>query len=213
MTKTKSIRTGFCIMKQCEGTKPVSPSGKGLKTCDYWMDCPCECHTNITDMCEMAGVERTLRNVSLYTPDVGRYWMPTPEFMAALRATLKPAVDGTQQGDGPVFNPTPTGIRAKGQLESQVKEVCDKWDHGNGPVNLPLSFIALSIDTNEPPSVGAIREVMLRWEKYGFATMGTKPLAFTGYTATGRERGLDVLKYEFDRDRRIKKAKAERGYR
>ena len=92
-------------------------------------------------------------------------------------------------------------------------KVCDAWDPGDGPVTLPLSFIASQINEHEPPSVGAIREVLMRWVKYGFAILKQDPLSFGGYTQSGREQGLDVLRYKWEQERRMNRAKAERGYR
>lgn len=218
-------RTGFCLTGSHEGQRPTSPTGKPLPTCKFWEDCSCHCHTEITEMCEMAGLERTLRVNPDYTPAVSPFWMPSAEFMAALRAerdggradgpaTGERDATGQQRPDGPVFRPTPSGIRARGQLENDVKLVCDRFDLGEGPIALPLSFIANQIHPDAPPSVGAIREVLLRWVKYGFATMAQEPpLAFTGFTEIGREKGIDVLKYKYEQARRIGKAKADRGYR
>ena len=224
VAKKRSMRTGWCIVGQCEGTRPVSPSGKGLKTCDMWEDCPCRCHAEISELCEMAGVERTLRNESLYVSPPNHYWMPTPEWYASLRVAIDgDRANGQADGAAPVngqqrarehgFRPTPTGIRARGQLEFDVKKVCDRFDDGSGPVCLPTGFISMQIHPDAPPSVGAIREVLLRWTKYGFATMSMEPLAFTGYTAEGREKGVDVMHTQWERRRRSEKAKADLGYR
>lgn len=217
-------QTGFCLVGSHEGQQPKSPSGKALKTCKFWQDCSCVCHREITEMFELGGRERVLVDVSNYEPEVGRFWMPTPEFMAALRADV-----GTGRGNDPgsgewtvgdasraadrAFAPTPSGYRARGQLEAEVMRVCDEWDTGKGPVSLPLSFIATQINEHEPPSVGAIREVLLRWVKYGFAILGQDPLAFRGYMEAGRKEGLDVLKYKYEQNRRMNRAKADRGYR
>jgi len=222
--KMSKLRTGWCLVGSHEGQKPRSPSGKPLKTCEAWQECPCHCHVEITEMCEMAGIERVARKNPDYEPAVSPFWMPSPEFMAALRAerdggiTGTPAngsdaVDGVPQPSQRTFEPTPSGYRARGQLEAEVMKVCDLWDTSDGPVSLPLSYIAIQIPTDPPASVGAIREVLLRWVKYGFATLGIDPLAFTGYTEIGREKGIDFLKYKWEQERRTNRAKAERGYR
>jgi hypothetical protein len=220
--KRSKYKTGFCSNRQCEGTRPRSPSGKPLKTCEFFLECPCECHQVLDEMAELTGRGRELRVNPEYVAPVSPYWMPTPEFLAALRrsnlsggtgvpGTSEPAADGDSRPAMPVFTPTPTGIRARGQLEHEVKKVCDAW--GGENASITISFLASEIDPDEPPSVGAIREVLLRWVKYGFATMGTEPLRFTGYTAEGAEKGLDVMKYNYERNRRSNKSKAERGYR
>lgn len=217
-------RTGFCILKQCEGTKPLSPSGQPLPTCKFWMDCSCQCHAELTEMFQLGGRERALVNVSEYVPKPSGFWMPDAEFLASLRtpgdvgrlpspADVERGLEGPSRPAERRFMPTPTGIRARGQLEDDVKKVCDRFDMGSGPIALPLSFIANQIHPDAPPSVGAIREVLLRWALCGFATMGSKPLAFTGYTDEGRKEGLDVMKYKYDQKRRLNKSKAERGYR
>lgn len=175
-------------------------------------------------MFELGGRERILVDVSEYEPQLTGFWMPTPEFMAALRndrtggRVIGPADDETALGDAPrpterAFAPTPSGYRARGQLESEVTKVCKAWDTGAGPVNLPLSFISQQINPHESPSVGAIREVLLRWKKYGFATMGEDPLSFTGFTPEGREQGIDVMRYKYEQRARLDRSKAERGYR
>lgn len=216
-------RTGFCILGQCEGTQPKSPSGRGLPTCKFWQDCGCNCHKVLTEMFEMGERERVLVNVSTYEREDSGFWMPTAEFLASLRVERDRGRSGGAAGgewtlgdaSRPAerqFAPTPSGYRARGQLESEVMKVCDAWDQG-GPVSLPLSFIATQINEHEPPSVGAIREVMLRWVKYGFAALGVDPLSFQGYTTEGREKGLDVMKYKWEQERRINRSKAERGYR
>ncbi len=175
-------------------------------------------------MCEMADVERTARDNPDYIPTVSRFWMPDAEFLASLRASgetdrLPNPADVERGLDAPLrpeqrrFNPTPSGIRARGQLEDDVKIVCDRFDTGAGPISLPLSFIATQIHPDAPPSVGAIREVMLRWMKYGFATIGVEPLAFTGYTQEGRESGVEVMRYKWEQAKRLNKSKADRGYR
>lgn len=222
-TKTK-MRTGWCIQLQCEGTKPKSPSGKALKTCNFWDTCPCRCHEEITEMCAMVGVERTLRDESEYKADLTGFWMPTPEWYASLRVSTDtdrpdgaamdgdPAI-GPPRASQPMFQPTPTGIRSRGQLEYDVKKVCDRFASAPGPVSLTLGFIAEQIHPDAPPSVGAIREVLMRWAKYGFATMGTDPLSFTGYTDEGREKGVDVMRSSWERSRKMIQAKADRGYR
>lgn len=218
------MRSGFCAVGQHEGQRPKSPSGKPLKTCEYWLTCPCHCHQELTEMCEMAGIERVLAVNPEYEPSVSPFWMPSPEFLAELRAerdgdtTATPAngewtVGDTTRSFQRAFAPTPSGYRARGQLETEVMKVCDDWDRGDGPVTLPLSFIATQIDEHEPPSVGAIREVLLRWVKYGFAFLKEDPLAFGGFTAIGREKGIDFMKYKWDQERRVNRAKADRGYR
>jgi hypothetical protein len=217
-------RTGFCSVGSHEGQRPKSPSGKPLPTCKFWEDCTCWCHKEITEMCQMAGIERVLQVNPEYKSEPSPFWMPSAEFLAALRAErdggtiptaagVERSLDGTSRPAERVFTPTPSGYRARGQLENDVKQVCDRFDTGTGPISLPLSFIATQIHPDAPPSVGAIREVLLRWVKYGFATMGVEPLAFTGYTDEGREKGVDVLKYKYDQNKRMTKAKADRGYR
>jgi hypothetical protein len=175
-------------------------------------------------MFELGGRERMLVDVSAYVRQDSGFWMPDAEFLAALRASndtgrlpspadIERGLDGASRPAERRFNPTPSGIRARGQLEDEVKRICDRFDTGSGPIALPLSFIANQIHPDAPPSVGAIREVLLRWAKYGYATMGSDPLAFTGYTQEGRKEGLEVMKYKYDQQRRLNKSKAERGYR
>lgn len=223
------MKSGFCGIGSCEGTRPRSPSGKPMKVCFFIEDCPCECHTVLDEMCELTGTPRVFQDNPEYIPVKSVFWMPTPDDLVAMRAAVPPRDRGGSRStaDGPLpvlpaitdesagvsgvaiqpYDPNP---RTRRPLEAEVKKVCDEW--GGVDCALTLQYIAESIDPDEPRSVGAIREVLIRWDKYGFATYAEDPLRFTGYTPTGVTKGLDVMKWEYtSRDRQVKKS-LERGY-
>jgi len=196
-----------------------------MKTCEYWLDCPCECHGLVTRLFEMAGRERIpVPNPEYHTP-VSEFWMPTAENMAAIRdsngvtppgdmvtpggseraatGNLAPATGGLS---GATIPPEPNR-RHRGELEAEVKRICDQWS------SCVPSFIAESVDPDVQPSTGAVTAVLLRWERLGFAIIGRSPLRFAGYTETGKTRGLDVMKYEAKQAVRRRKNLENRGYR
>lgn len=86
-------------------------------------------------------------------------------------------------------------LRTSGQLEREVKEVCDLYTIGLMPevFQLTASKIAKAIDSDNPPSTGAITNVLKRWDEVGFAVHATKPHRFDGYTPKGIELGVERL--------------------
>jgi len=73
-----------------------------------------------------------------------------------------------------------TERRARGSLDVNVEAVCRlaslslcPWDEAT-PTN-----IALMIDPLDQPSAGAIREVLIRWGKAGYAAIHDKPVKFS----------------------------------
>lgn len=90
-------------------------------------------------------------------------------------------------------------------LEPDVKAITDAFVTGEvkleeGQVLTPHRISALVHERRggegKAPSAGAVSAVLERWEKYGFATLGTKPAAFVDYTDAGREKGLTAMKAE-----------------
>lgn len=97
-----------------------------------------------------------------------------------------------------------TGTRRSGQLEYEVKKICDKWALGLMPhvLTLTCSEIAKAINPSKPPSTGAITNVLLRWHEIGFAFHRSGPHRFEGYTPEGIKYGPMVLQDKFMRGRR-----------
>lgn len=194
--------TGFCGAGLCEGKAPVSPSGKPMKVCTAIDICNCGCHSIITQMYEMAGKPRPIRQNPNYEParNVDLSWMNT------LDASLEGGVNTRVPVERPspvvpslaesarTFVPNVAGGRARGQLEDEVRRVCNLYMAGKIEGLLTTKVIAWHIDQDKPPSQGAIGAVLLRWEKIGFADVRLGPMRFAGYTIEGLKEGLESLK-------------------
>lgn len=102
--------------------------------------------------------------------------------------------DTTKQGN----------TRVARQLEREVKEVCDMYTLGLMPdvIMLTTSEIAKAISVDNPPSTGAITNVLKRWHEVGFAVHETGPHRFGGYTAEGIQLGVNKLYARAGRDAR-----------
>lgn len=194
-TGLKKVWSGFCNMKQCEGTRPRGHNDMPLKTCPFWLDCPCECHAKITEMCEMAGIERTIQENPEYIPPQRTYWMPSDEPNFALPEAMPDLAD-----DGSVavvereIKVTLTGRTQRGGLEFWVQRECLAWLLDNDGENCTPRFLSDEIARVEgiaPPSQGAIAAVFDRWVKYDYAVIEKKPQRFVKLTPTGHEKGLD----------------------
>lgn len=242
----KKIKTGFCANKQCEGTKPVSPSGAPMKVCDAWEDCACDCHEMVTQMYKMADLPREEPQQSAeYLAAVSARHMATARMLAEVQAdmmaraplsrfggimapppdegTLSDAVDttaGTLETGyhgtvTPRFVTTPTGRRARGQLEYDVLTVCgefsrDVYEWDLCTPKLVAERIGKMHDT-EPPSTGAINAVWDRWEKIGFAQQGRKPSHFIMFEIDDSLQTLAMLKDRIKRDKKRSQTEAKRG--
>lgn len=189
--------TGFCGIGSHEGTKPKSPSGKPLKTCEDWVVCGCDCHKQITSMFEMTGRERVpVPNPEYITPE-RTYWMPSDEPNYGLP---EPSPDIGQGGalvaERGAVQITESGRTKKGDLERAVQRVC-LWPLSEGEDYYSVKYISQKVYENEaaalekPPSLGAVAAVLQRWEKYGYAMLGRNPVRFVMLTLAGKENGLD----------------------
>lgn len=222
--KVSPYTTGFCSAGMCEGTKPVSPSGRGLKTCEYITTCYCTCHGLLDMMFEASGMERTPQQNPLYVPDRLTAWMPTAEERIALanerkaperQIIIQPSVlpDVLPPREIMQRSETPSGRRVRGGLEDEVRKITDMWTAiaSAGKIdNCTPAWIADMIDAEYPPSTGAITAVLERWIIVGFATVEKKPTRFTGYTTAGISKGLQVLKVEFKNKKRMGAAAVQR---
>jgi hypothetical protein len=237
----KKVKTGFCSNGQCEGTKPKSRSGKPLKICEFWEDCACSCHKMVTEMYEMAGMEREpVYQSDEYETAIQVNHAQTQRMLDAVAADMaarnglsslvgigvppdasdpvavpvdSPA--GTLQTSGthtPRFTTTPTGKRARGQLEFDVLRVCDEFTRDIYEWQLCLPKLVAErigkINDTEPPSVGAIQAVWDRWVRLEFASYEKNPVRFTGFKTYSSLQTLETLKLKIKRD--LKRAKAER---
>lgn len=202
-------RTGFCGMGCHEGTRPVNVLETALPTCRDWLTCGCECHDKLSEMFVMTEQIRTLVDSSGYVPERLTMIMPTWSERAEARATSSssdpamapvrlesPDPDRIPATLARTYAATPTGRSGRGQLESQVKHICDDFVlMGVGQCTPKyVSEMIATVFEQAPPSVGAIDAVWVRWVKIGFAVVEKKPTRFTGYTADGITVGLDGLK-------------------
>lgn len=237
-TKTaKKIKTGFCANKQCEGTKPKSPSGVPMKVCVFWQTCACDCHRKITELYEMAGMDRLEPEQSPeYVEAAEKRHLETAAMLESLdrivpvSGALSIASDtDTHPSDegSPTVPPraatgpsrpilTPTGRRAKGSLEHDVLAVCVEymqgvyeWEHCTPKL---ISERIAKLYAVEPPSTGAINAVWDRWEKLGFAEQAKKPSRFVKFTVDSPSPVvLEKLKAEVKRNKKRSQAEMKRG--
>lgn len=226
--KKNRMKTGYCFDGAHEGTKPKSPSGIPLKTCAFWLTCPCECHIMVTRMFEESGVERIPLENPEYHHVESPFWMPNPLDQpldtapsngsgVLSRTVIEPSVPGaTPARIAASYAPTPSGRAARGELESRVQEACDRW-----LMDLPeerctpdyvSEFLAEYYEI-DPPSVGAIHSVFMRWQSLGFAFIEKRPVRFLGYTPEGIQYGLERLKTKVKREKKLKVAAFNRGER
>lgn len=227
LSKESTYVTGFCNIKCCEGTKPRSASGKPMKTCTLYPGCACQCHSNLTNMYESVGMERPLATTNPEYISYSRtYWMPedadtlpdpiisnsddTPEgdtLTKAPRAAGPPRVGALTEGTK-AYGATPSGRKGRGQLEDEVRWVCNKFMKAELEGLCTPQLIAETIDADDPPALGGIHSVLNRWVEIGFAEIAVKPTRFTNYTVEGLTLGLETLK---DRAKREKKRGIQQG--
>lgn len=193
--------TGFCNdinKKGChEGTKPKSYTGKPMKTCPFWLECPCECHWNVDQLFKMTGQERREVPNPEYKPERSHFVMP--EYASPLGLTPASSPDGamdTPDDERPVATPyvpapaplaerrTDTGRAARGGLEAQVWEACSTLTLDPLTPKIIGEWIANKYKIPTPSS-GAINAVWDRWEKMEFCTQAKKPNRFTGFVGEG----------------------------
>ncbi|QOR56211.1 hypothetical protein SEA_LINETTI_67 [Gordonia phage Linetti] len=200
-------KTGFCDIGSCEGTAPVSPSGKPMKVCTMHEICECSCHTKFDRMYKMANTERRVHQNPNYVPyqypDLSEYLTPTVELEGASLSvgvdTRVPRERPSESAPGllelaPVYTGTPTGQRQRGQLEAEVQQVCHRAMMGEFDELMTPQVIAELIDRDNPPSTGAIGAVFNRWERIGYAKIHRKPLYFQHLTVEGMRDGLEALR-------------------
>lgn len=199
--------SGFCNIGSHEGTKPRSPSGKPLKTCEAWGSCACDCHKQITQMFDMTGRARVPVPNPEYVPPQRTYWMPSDDPNYGLPEASPDVVQGGGLAVAErTVQITEGGRTRKGDLEYAVQRVC------LAPINKALSpeddyysvkYISQAVFENEsaaldkPPSLGAVAAVLSRWEKYDYAMLGKNPVRFVMLTPQGREKGLEWCRANF----------------
>lgn len=200
------IVTGFCQSGWHEGIKARSAAGVAAPTCKLFINCPCRCHADLNRMFDLVGEERILVNNSEWKPE-STFVMPTQEPLSAVSSNpvgINPprVVESPAPGIVPAavarpFEPTATGRAGRGELEEWVRAVTNIWAVEQD-TTCTVAYISREIGRMqgiEPPSQGAIQNVLGRWKQLGFANVETdRPTRFTGYTEEGIRLGLENLK-------------------
>lgn len=221
------LKTGFCYNGWHEGSKAVDWRGNPVPTCEMFTTCPCDCHTQLGKLFEMTDSERILVSVSGYVADKGDFVMPDPSIVASRYnaeddtppvLVESPAPDRVPATLARSYAPTASGRAARGELESWVKRHCDVWliEYDGQYEDNPCTptYLANEIARAEginPPSVGAISAVFDRWTKLGFAVTAKKPTRFVRYTDEGIELGLERMKDNAKRAKRLSMAEHRRN--
>lgn len=192
--------TGFCNSGWHEGLKINKP------TCKFWVTCPCDCHTQLARMFELAGMARPgAVDNSTYVADDGGFTRISLEDLVRESVAAAPntrVLASPAPGLVPVvvektFAATATGRAPRGQLELWVREATDAWTMDpteNCTPQFVSDMIARRQGLDKGPSTGAVDAVFRRWTSYGFANIKSKPTRFAGYTIDGIRLGLDALK-------------------
>jgi hypothetical protein len=239
----KVLISGFCANGWHEGTKPKSKStGQPFAICTVWTTCTCHCHEQITDMYKSLGLprEEAMQNPEysewvkaerekfvmpdpvlarfngLFIPGGGILPLDDEDPVTGLEpATLGTLPEATPAPVVPAFAPTPTGRRARGQLEADVLKVCQDFVHNvfDWEICTP-KLVAEEIGHRyaiEPPSTGAIDAVWNRWQELGFAWRDRKPSRFSGFVGPSEYTYLEGLKVSKKRQARRQIAEQRRG--
>jgi hypothetical protein len=217
--------SGFCNDNgkpgQHEGTKP-----KGLKTCPFWEQCPCECHRSVDALFAMTGMERIEVPNPNYKPDMGDFVMPYVPVSDPTAVALSP--DGAIGPDdderavdvAPVASVTPlaerrteTGRAARGGLEAQVWDACHNYPGEDAITPKQVGDWIAEKYKIPTPSSGAINAVWDRWTKLGFCEQGKKPNRFLNFVNSGSWEELARLKASTKREKRQTVSNQRRGIR
>lgn len=202
-----AYKTGFCGIGHCEGTSPVSPSGKPMKVCTFYEGCSCDCHKKFDRMYKMANETRRIHQNPKYVPytypDLSEFLAVQADDDAAsivgVGVTPEPRERPSETAPGLLesartFTGTATGYRQRGQLEAEVQKVANRAMMGEFDELMTPQVIAEIIDPSNPPSTGAIGAVFNRWERIGYAKIHRKPLYFQRLTVEGMRDGLEACK-------------------
>lgn len=225
-----------------EGTSPKSSSGTPIRICDFYDTCPCTCHQEIDQMYEMVGsprppaeqskeyralVEKRGHETDKMLEDVYRERYASRALSSPDGASVGFSVEGivpdATRGDSaapmalpaPAFAPTPSGRRARGQLEYNVLAVCADYAKGvyDWTECLP-KLVSEEIgkrEQSENPSTGAIDAVWDRWALMEFAERAKKPSRFVRFTGAHTPTDLDLAKAKAKREKRRGIGAANRG--
>lgn len=184
--------TGHCAVGNCYGTKNLTPDGKRLlPACNGRYEyrgtlilCTHSCHSEVREMLAM------IEELNALTGGDNALSLPSQLREAA---TVTVRIDDTPLYDpflsvptlgGPrTFEPTPTGRAARGELEDKVRRAIIRV---YGFESLTPETIAVLVNKEDPPSVGAVHAVLTRWEDKSFAILDRKPMRFVEFTELGK---------------------------
>lgn len=223
--------SGFCNNGHCEGTRPKNYKGVGLKTCPHFLTCVCICHVEQDEMFEVVGMERRLVENPEYHVPKSIYVMPDPldyrkEF-GGPEKRVGPIDHRAMEGEeltsesiikGTAFHETASGRRARGALEYQVLEACNKaMDVWPDELEITPKRIAdyIADKGGGIVSSGAVDAVWKRWVKMGFAEVASSPVRFVDYTAKQNQtiEQLEAAKSKYKRSERSAAGEARRTFR
>lgn len=94
--------------------------------------------------------------------------------------------------------------RPPGMLEFEAKLVCDQFALGLVPADpsggIGAMKISRLIDPVNPPSTGAVTNILRVWRDIGFANIGEGPWRFESYTRAGVQLGSEALRKKYEQD-------------
>lgn len=198
LQKRNKYMTGFCNDGHCEGTKPKTRDGRGIKTCPLTETCPCKCHFELDQMFKMTGSDRISMSNPLYSPNLPDFNIEDYLIMGGDDVTPIPSIDDDTDSPrtvqtAPLMAPrrdpvvlstrrTETGRAARGGLEAQVLEAVNKMFDADKDA-LPKEVADYIADTYKvpTPSTGAVGAVFNRWETLGFAVQAKKPVRLVDF--------------------------------
>ena len=188
--------TGHCAVGNCYGAKNTTADGKRLLPSCQWkyeyrgnmIVCTHSCHNDVSEM--LALIEE-MYSLSSGNPDLDLPSPVPPQLREAMTYVARiddrpvytplltvPTLDGPR-----TFEPTPTGRAARGELEEKVRLAIIKVYGFEG---LTPETIAVLVNKDDPPSVGAIHAILTRWEERSLAIIARKPMRFVEFTELGR---------------------------
>lgn len=220
------IKTGFCNLGQCEGTKPRGNKDKPLPTCKTWQECACECHVALDKMFKDVGMDRVLVENPEYLPE--KVDFNIEDYLNIGSSDVRFSDTGVNGPDGiEVITTAPrlpelaerrteTGRAARGGLEAQVLLVCSEYVE-NKMIDMLIPKNIANVIAGKykipAPSTGAIGAVFNRWESIGFAKQDRKPVRFSGFTGSGTPEELERIKAKSKREKKMMKSASQRGFR
>lgn len=199
---TKKISVNGSLLRACSGLFVIQ--GKTY-------ECKHVCHEVFRQIAEMTGLTT---QASLPTDLIGSLWgpangllhSPSPDTRndgetpvattteAATRApvAIAPGVSSLRPLlPSPLlasehFSPTPSGQRARGQLEAEVANIAVRWFAGQEAMPLTPDNVRAGIKTEPSPSNGAIYSIFKRWETQAYCNLADKPFRMVSLDERGK---------------------------